>query len=82
MTWRYEKFKGDMAIYAICPRCNFHYCCGDFLKNQIVAQYTYCPMCGEYLYENTEEGNVIYNKNEIDVLYELELNWEVINKER
>ena len=48
MTWRYEKFKGDMAIYAICPRCNFHYCCGDFLKNQIVAQYTYCPMCGEY----------------------------------
>ena len=82
MSWKYEKFKGDMAIYAICPICNFHYCCGDFLKKQIVTQYTYCPMCGEYLYENTEEVNVIYNKNELDVLYELELNWEIINKER
>ena len=29
MTWKYEKFKGDMAIYAICPICNFHYCAGD-----------------------------------------------------
>ena len=39
-------------------------------------------MCGEYLYENTKEANVIYNKNELEALYKLELNWEIINKER
>ena len=71
-----------MAIYAICPTCNFHYCCGDFIKKQITNLYTYCPMCGEYLYENNSEANVVYNQNELEALYELELNWEIINKER
>lgn len=82
MTWKYEKFKGDMAIYAICPVCNFHYYCGDFIKQQITTLYTYCPMCGEYLYENDSEANVAYNQNELEALYEKQLNWEIINKER
>lgn len=82
MTWKYEKFKGDMAIYAICPTCNFHYCCGDTIKNQITNLSTYCPMCGEYLYENCSEANVAYNQNELEALYDLKLNWEIINKER
>ena len=82
MTWKYEKFKGDMAIYAICPICNFHYCAGDTIKKQITNLYTYCPMCGEYLYEDCSEANVTYNKNEIEALYELKLNWEIIDKER
>ena len=45
-------------------------------------QYTYCPMCGEYLYEDGSEANVTYNKNELEALYEKGLNWEIINKER
>ena len=80
--WIFEKFKGDMAIYAICPICNFHYCAGDFIKKQITTLYTYCPMCGEYLYEDGSEANVTYNKNELEALYEKGLNWEIINKER
>lgn len=63
-----------MAIYVICPICNFHYCAGDTLDSQISKQYIYCPMCEEYLYENTEKVNVIYNENELDNFYELELN--------
>ena len=82
MTWKYEKFKGDMAIYAIYPICKFHYCAGDTFNSQINKQYTYCPMCGEYLYENAEKVNVIYNENELDALYNLELNWEIIDKKR
>ena len=39
-------------------------------------------MCGEYLYENDSEANVVYNQNEIEALYELKLNWEIIDKER
>ena len=80
--WIFEKFKGDMAIYAICPICNFHYCAGDTIKLRINNQYTYCPMCGEYLYEDTEEFEVIYNHEELEVLHEKSLNWEIINKER
>lgn len=28
-TWIYEKFSGDLAIYAFCPECGFHYMCGE-----------------------------------------------------
>ena len=24
MTWTYEKFKGNGAIYAFCPKCGFY----------------------------------------------------------
>ena len=24
MVWKYEKFKGDGAIYAFCPKCGFY----------------------------------------------------------
>lgn len=80
--WSYEKFKGDIAIYAFCPVCNFHYVCGDTFKRQIMTEYTYCPMCGEYLYNNEEEADIIYNVNDYSVIEDRKLNWEIIRKER
>ena len=53
MKWIFEKFKGDMAVYAICPRCGFYHCASSLnpdMTTTITNQYKLCPMCGEYLY--------------------------------
>ncbi len=77
MTWTYEKFKGDGAIYAFCPKCGFHHNPSSFLPNsegihevQITYQYNYCPMCGEYLYDDDiEHATYIRNERDIEELY-------------
>ena len=60
MSWRYEKFKGNAAVYAICPKCNFYYSCGGFGKS--VITYNYCPNCGSYENDDCENVNIIWNE--------------------
>lgn len=75
MIWKYEKFKGDGAIYTFCPKCNFHYSHkGLNFKTgtvDITYQYNYCPICGEYLHDdNFENGvDVVWNERDIMELY-------------
>ena len=72
--WKYEKFKGDGAIYAFCPNCNFHYNPSRLntktMQCELVFQYNYCPMCGEYLYDDSKNVNVTWNERDISELYE------------
>ena len=72
--WKYERFKGDAAIYALCPKCNFHYDPSRFnsqtFQTDIVIQYKYCPMCGEYLYDDSENVDATWNERDISELYE------------
>lgn len=69
LTWKYEKFIGNMAIYTLCPKCDFIYCSGraplhKYEKPKITNLYKYCPFCGEYLYDDTEEVEVTWNERE------------------
>lgn len=56
MIWEYKKFKGDGAIYAFCPNCDFHHSPSVFdpksYEVTIAYEYNYCPMCGEHLCDN------------------------------
>lgn len=81
MNWIYEKFKGDMALYAICPNCNFTYGCGDTLHGnvKITNPYVFCPLCGEFLYES-DEYDVVYNERDITDLYKMERDLFVIER--
>lgn len=68
MQWIFEKFKGDMAVYAICPKCNFRHSPSTIssdMETTITHQYRYCPMCGEYLYVAGENIDVIWNQRDI-----------------
>ena len=68
MKWIFEKFKGDMAVYAICPQCGFHHNASTLHQNMtitITGQYKFCPMCGEYLYVDGDEVDVIWNQRDI-----------------
>ena len=76
-TWIYEKFKGDAAIFAFCPECNFRHCPSKIdigeqgeLLHRITYQFNYCPMCGEYLFDDTESFDVIWNERYIDEIEE------------
>ena len=72
--WKYEKFKGDSAIYAFCPKCNFHYNPSRWNNKtgiELAFQYKYCPNCGEYLFDDSENVNVIWNDRDIKELYDL-----------
>lgn len=75
MVWVYEKFKGDMAIYAFCPKCNFYHNPSRFnhesMECDIMYQYNYCPICGEHLHdENFESGvEVAWDERDIIELY-------------
>ena len=72
MKWRFEKFKGDMAIYAICPQCGFYHNPSTLNRDMtttIVNQYKFCPMCGEYLYVDGDNVDVIWNQRYISELY-------------
>lgn len=76
MVWKYEKFKGDLAIYAFCPKCGFHHCPSRFdsktMESDIAYQYNYCPICGEYLYNSNPDVDVIWNERNITELWEME----------
>lgn len=72
MKWRFEKFQGNMAIYAICPECGFMHnpssCDRKTFKPSITTQYKYCPMCGNYLYDESDELDVIWNERNMQEL--------------
>lgn len=75
MKWIFEKFKGNSAIYATCPKCGYTYSattCPDFKTGEyeINIHYKYCPECGEYLYDENEEVDVAWNKRDIKELYQ------------
>lgn len=73
MKWIFEKFKGDMAVYTICPKCGFHHSPSRTDANieiTITNQYKYCPMCGEYLHTGGEGVDVIWNQRHISKLFE------------
>lgn len=75
MQWLIEKFKGDMAIYAFCPKCNFHHSVGDTMTGKVFL-YWFCPMCGEYL--KIDDSNIEidrYNERDITELYEEKGSW-------
>ena len=70
MIWQYEKFKGDMAIYAICPHCGFTHCPSNLntktMKVEINYQYNYCPNCGEYLFDASDDDyEITWNERSI-----------------
>lgn len=80
MIWEYERFRGDAAIYAFCPKCGFHHNPSRMVTDEdgkwiteIQYQYNYCPLCGEYLHnENFENGvEVTWNERDILELYEV-----------
>lgn len=63
MTWTFEQFKDDGAIYAFCPKCNFCYSTTKgFPGGTIDFLYNYCPMCGEHLENYGEDCEVIWNE--------------------
>lgn len=78
MVWKYEKFKGDGAIYAFCPKCGFYHCPSSFnpqtMKCEISYQYNFCPMCGKHLYNSHfKDGvNVVWNERDIFERYNIE----------
>ena len=82
-NWKYEKFKGDMAIYAICPICNFNHHVGqvEFGSGDLVIdiQYLFCPACGEFLY-NDEDSDCIYNERSVEDLYEMGVDTNIVGK--
>lgn len=73
MKWIFEKFKGDLAVYAFCPKCNFRHnpsrVTPKTMEVEIVCQYKYCPMCGEYLYDDRDNLDVIWNERDVTELY-------------
>ena len=76
MVWKYEKFKGDMAIYAFCPKCGFRHNPSRWNtqtgESELLYQYNYCPICDEHLNdENFENGvGIVWNERDIIELYE------------
>lgn len=59
--WVFTKYKGDRAIYAVCPHCNFRYnpsVLNENLNPVISSVFKYCPMCAEYLYVTPENIKV------------------------
>ena len=68
MKWQFEKFQGDRAIYALCPKCGFGHCVSyiDFdmsIKINPDKIYNYCPICG------TKEETNHYEVNRHDVVW-------------
>ena len=39
------------------------------MQSELVIQYKYCPMCGEYLYNGNENVDVVWNERDISELY-------------
>lgn len=76
MVWEYERFRGDAAIYAFCPKCQFYHNPSRMTTDEdgkwtseILYQYNYCPMCGEYLYDDNEEVEITLDERDIMDLY-------------
>lgn len=76
MKWAFEKFYGDAAVYAICPKCGFMHNVSLFKTGSMEIEvdtdriYNFCPMCGEE--DETEYGDnvdVIWNERDWKDLY-------------
>lgn len=89
LIWKYEKFKGDMGVYAICPVCNFAHGVGEKnfstgeLEIRISEEYIFCPMCGTFLYDTRDKVYAcvcVMNVRDTDDLYQMKLNTDVIVK--
>lgn len=78
MKWKYERFIHDASIYAFCPKCGFMYNPSEYdpktMKTELIMQYKYCPMCGKYLYDDSEEVDVTWKERDISEVYEPERN--------
>ena len=64
--WAFTMCKGDRAIYAVCPHCNFRYnpsVLDESLNPVIPSVFKYCPMCAEYLYITPENIKVDVEAN-------------------
>lgn len=79
MVWEYERFRGDAAIYAFCPKCHFHHNPSRMTMNddgkltsEIMYQYNYCPMCGEYLYDDHDTVEIIWDERNVEALWKME----------
>ena len=77
MQWRFEKFKGESAIYIICPKCGFsHNVSYIALPFEICINpqeiYNFCPICGEEDTSNHYEENreVIWNQRNYEEMAE------------
>lgn len=60
----------------LCPKCGFYHNPSRFLSNdkglyevQVTYQYNYCPMCGEYLYDDIEHATCVWNERDMEELY-------------
>ena len=90
MNWIYEKIKGDMGIYAICPKCSFVHGCGqvDFKTGKIVIddQYAFCPLCGTFLYSENDNPDITYNVRDMiekfNIKYDITVIEHAINEAR
>lgn len=76
MDWHYEKFKGDAAIYGLCPKCHYTYIAGTRWRTTDEGEifpYNYCPICGEKLRNKplSEDVDIIWNERDCSELYEL-----------
>ena len=78
MKWYFEKFKGDMTIYAICPECGFEHAVSyiDFdmsIKIDPDKIYNYCPICGtkdETNHSEASRHDVVWNQRSSSILGE------------
>ena len=69
MMWEYEKFNGDMALYAFCKSCNYHHADGKYnFKNQeweVYDSFRFCPICGTPMNHLTEDYTMIWNERDL-----------------
>ena len=86
MKWKYEKLKGDMAVYAFCPSCNFSYNPSAYDpesgETTIQNTYTFCPLCGEFLYDENTEVNVVWNERSISDYYKGKIDFDLVHRIR
>ena len=75
MKWHFEKFKGNMAVFAICPNCRFYKNISYMTANAEVRIdpsniYHYCPNCGEKNESdyNSENIDVVWNRRNFEEL--------------
>ena len=79
MKWYFEKFKGDMAIYAFCPKCGFEHTVSyiDFdmsIKIDPDKIYNYCPICGikdETNHYEVNRHDIVWNQRSSSILGEM-----------
>lgn len=84
MKWKFEKFNGDGAIYAFCPNCNYHYAAGGpnppTQEPRVDKQFPFCPGCGEFLWCEDDEIEVVKGVRHIKEIFNEKLNTDIIKQ--